>query len=173
MSLRISVLHPGTPRADCQLEFCAPGDQLDSDLFSEYDGFQLYVAADSEAWLEAAEIDFISDATGGQLTIKAPGLKGRAPDDDAPLLERVQWVLDQFINPQVANHGGHISLVDVTAEKTVVLRFGGGCQGCGMAHVTLKQGVEKTLLEKLPEVTSVVDVTDHQAGSNPYYQGAP
>ena len=169
IGLRLSVLHPGTPRADCQLEFCAPGDELATDVVFDYDGFKLFVAANSQEWLEEASIDFLTDETGGQLTIKAPGLKGKAPAADAPLKERVEWVLQQQINPQVASHGGQISLVDVTGEKEVVLRFGGGCQGCGMAHVTLKQGVEKTLLEHFPEISAVVDVTDHQAGANPYY----
>lgn len=170
MNLRISVLEPGTPRADCQLEFCAPGDQQNDDIPYAYDSFSLYVAAASEAWLEDALIDFVSDDTGGQLTIKAPGLKGRAPDADAPLRARVEWLLEHEINPQVASHGGHISLEDVTEDGRVTLRFGGGCQGCGMANVTLKQGVEKTLLERLPEITAVVDITDHEAGANPYYQ---
>lgn len=170
MGLRLSVLHPGTPQADCQLEYCAPGDARDDDLEQDYTAFKLYVDAASSTWLKTAVIDFVRDETGGQLTIKAPGLKGVAPADDAPLAERVQWVLDQEINPQVASHGGYISLEKVTAEQAVILRFGGGCQGCGMAHVTLKQGVEKTLYERLPEITAIHDVTDHAAGENPYYE---
>lgn len=170
MGLRISVVEPGTPRADCQLEFCAPGDENTTDIRTEFDGFSLFVAENSESWLDEAAIDFITDETGGQLTIKAPGLKGKAPDDDASLQERVEWVLEQHVNPQIAGHGGRISLVELTAEKEVILRFGGGCQGCGMAHVTLKQGVEKTLFEMLPELTAVRDVTDHSAGTNPYFE---
>lgn len=169
MGLRISVVHPGTPRADCQLEFCAPGDAQETDLSFAYDGFNLYVAADSESWLNEASIDYLSESAGGQLTIKAPGLKGKGPDASATLSERVAWLLEQRVNPQVASHGGHISLVEVTEAKEVILRFGGGCQGCGMAHITLKQGVEKTLLEELPEITAVRDVTDHSAGDNPYF----
>lgn len=170
MGLRLSILQPGTPNADCQLEFCAPGDELATDTAYDYDGFQLHVAANSEHWLVDAAIDFVTDDTGGQLTIKAPGLKGNIPGDDASLAEKVEWILEYKVNPQVASHGGSISLVEVTDAKEVVLRFGGGCQGCGMAHVTLKQGVEKTLFEFLPELTAVRDVTDHGAGANPYFE---
>jgi len=78
-------------------------------------------------------------------------------------------VLDEKINPAVASHGGHVDLVAVEGE-TAYLRFGGGCQGCGMASATLKNGVEKTLFAEVPQVTKVMDVTDHASGKNPYYE---
>jgi len=79
--------------------------------------------------------------------------------------------LDENINPGVASHGGHISLV-AAEDGVAYLRFGGGCQGCGMVNVTLKQGVEKVLFADVPGLSRVMDVTDHAAGSNPYYQPA-
>ena len=75
------------------------------------------------------------------------------------------------INPQIASHGGRVSLEEIAGDGIVVLRFGGGCHGCGMADVTLKQGIEKTLRSRLPEITEVRDATDHASGHNPYYRG--
>ena len=133
--------------------------------------FNLYVARPSEKWLEKAEIDFEEDATGGQLTIKAPGIKGSEPAEEASLEDRVQWLLQTEVNPALAAHGGRVALVEITEQKEVVLQFGGGCHGCGMADVTLKQGIEQTLTRHLPEITAVKDATDHHSGSNPYYAG--
>jgi len=169
LGLRIAVNHPGTPNASCDLQFCPEGQSRDDDRVVEYEAFNLYVALASEAWLEQAEIDFEESETGGQLTIKAPGIKGSQPAADAPLEQRIEWLLESEINPQLASHGGHVSLVEITHEMGVVLQFGGGCQGCGMADVTLKQGIEKTLTEKIPEITAVIDSTDHMSGTNPYY----
>ena len=82
--------------------------------------------------------------------------------------ERVQELLDSSINPAVAGHGGYIELIDVK-ESTVYLRMSGGCQGCGAADITLKAGIERMIFEEVPEVTEVLDVTDHASGANPYY----
>ncbi len=142
---------------------------MPDDHVREFDGFKLYVADASVKWLDKAEIDFEEDPTGGQLTIKAPGIKGSEPDSDASLEDRVSWLLQTEINPSLAAHGGHVALVEVTEQKEVILQFGGGCQGCGMADVTMKQGIEQTLSRHIPEITAVKDVTDHQSGSNPYY----
>ena len=103
------------------------------------------------------------------MTIKAPNIKGRAPAADANLSERVNWLLTTEINPSIASHGGQVALQEITADKEVVLQFGGGCHGCGMVDVTLKDGIEKTLREKLPEISGVIDATDHSTGENPYY----
>ena len=92
-----------------------------------------------------------------------------APAADASVVERVRYLIDAEINPKLASHGGRVSLREITAEGIVVLQFGGGCHGCGMSEVTLKNGIEKTLREKIPEVTGVRDVTDHKSGSKPYY----
>ena len=135
----------------------------------EFDGFNLFVANASEEWLHDAQIDFEEDETGGQLTIKAPGIKGSEPAADAAMEKRVNWLLDTDINPSLAAHGGRVSLVEITEDFKVVLQFGGGCHGCGMADVTLKQGIEQTLTRNIPEITGVLDATDHQSGANPYY----
>lgn len=167
--LRMSVVNGGTPAADCELSFCEPGEQASDDTELEFEGFSFFVDADSAPYLEDAVIGFRKDGLGGELTIKAPNLKGKEPGPDAPVRERVAWVLDAEINPMVAQHGGVVSLVEVTDDNEVVLRFGGGCHGCGMVDVTLKQGIERTLRERVPEVTAIRDATDHSQGTNPYY----
>ena len=78
-------------------------------------------------------------------------------------------MLETEINPALAAHGGRVGLVEITEEKQAVLQFGGGCHGCGMADVTLKQGIEQTLTQRIPEITGVLDATDHRSGKNPYY----
>jgi len=92
---------------------------------------------------------------------------GMAPSD---LKARVQTVLDTDINPAVASHGGHIELLEVKGTE-VYVHMGGGCQGCGQAAMTLKHGVQTSIMEAVPEVTAVYDTTDHAAGSNPFYRG--
>lgn len=96
-------------------------------------------------------------------TLPKPGL-------DTPQGQEVIRLLDEEINPSVAMHGGHISLIDIK-DDTVYIRLEGGCQGCGMADVTLKQGVEVTIKNALPSIKAVLDTTDHAEGLNPYYQG--
>jgi len=169
LGLRISVNHPGTPGASCDLQFSPEGRRMEDDRVVEFQGFNLYVAAASEKWLAEAAIDFEEDDTGGQLTIKAPGIKGSEPSADADMEQRVSWLLETEINPALASHGGHVGLVEITEKMEVVLQFGGGCQGCGMADVTMKQGIEQTLTRHIPEISAVVDVTDHQSGDNPFY----
>lgn len=168
VGIRLSAVNPGTPRADARLEFCDHGDLIGDEWAIDCQGFTLYVDAPSAPWLEGAEIDFTSNATGGQLTIRAPRIKGEAPSDGAGLVERVRWLIDSEINPQLASHKGRVELDSIDAEGVVYLRFGGGCHGCGMADVTLKQGIEKTMMGRIPEVTAVRDATDHSTGSAPY-----
>jgi len=156
MGVRLSAVEPGTPRADARLEFAEPADLQGDEWAVDCDGFTLYVAATSQS------------AGAQQLTIKAPKIKGDAPGEAASIVERVQWVIENEVNPQLASHGGRVSLQEVSAEGVVLLRFGGGCHGCGMADVTLKQGIEKTLMGRVPGVTAVRDATDHDTGQAPY-----
>lgn len=171
LGVRMQAVHPGTPKADCRLEFCETSDLTGGEWSLACDGFSLYVDAQSMPYLEDALIDFSSEATGGQLVVRAPKLKGSPPPADAGLAERVRYVLDTEVNPQIAAHGGRATLVDVTDDKAVILRLGGGCHGCGMADVTLKQGIERTLRKHFPEISAVRDATDHASGDNPYYRG--
>jgi len=175
IGLRVAVLHPGTPNASCDLQFHVPGQNAGNGMAEPektiaYERFNLYVAPGSERWLEEARIDFEKDEAGGQLTIKAPGIKGHKPADDAGLAERINWILEAEVNPDLASHGGMVGLEQITPENDVILRFGGGCQGCGLANMTLKEGIEKTLKHHFPEIREVIDATDHSSGDNPYYK---
>ncbi len=175
IGLRVAVLHPGTPNASCDLQFHVPGQNAgngaaEPEKTIAYERFNLYVAPGSERWLEEAKIDFEKDEAGGQLTIKAPGIKGHKPGDDADLAERINWILEAEVNPDLASHGGMVALEQITPENDVILRFGGGCQGCGLANMTLKEGIEKTLKHHFPEIREVIDATDHSSGDNPYYK---
>src|SRR6267378_356253 len=111
---------------------------------------------------------------GGQPTVAskpvAPAEPGSATADDA-LYERVADLFDSQVNPMVARHGGRVELIDVQ-DAVVMVRMAGGCQGCGMADVTLRQGIEAMLQQHVPEVKGIVDITDHTAGSNPYFAAA-
>lgn len=168
VGIRISAVHPGTPKADARLEFCDSGDLQGDEWSLDCEGFTLFVDADSAPWLDGAQVDYASNATGGQLTIKAPKIKGQVPGADATLEERVQYLLDSEINPMLAAHKGRVALERVDADGVVYLRFGGGCHGCGMVDVTLKNGIEKTMRERIPEVTAICDATDHATGAAPY-----
>jgi len=171
LGVRLKVVRGGTSSADCQLEFCEINDLEGNEWQLECEGFDLYIEASSVDYLDAAQIDYQAHATGGQLTIKAPKIKGVAPDAESSLVERVRYTLDTEVNPQIASHGGRVTLVEVDAHGTVILQFGGGCHGCGMVDVTLKEGIERTLRTHIPEITAVRDVTDHAKGEKPYYPG--
>ena len=168
LGVRLAAHQPGTMQADVRLEFAEPADLSGDEWAVDCEGFTVWVDAASVRYLDGAEIDYTYQATGGQLQIRAPKIKGEVPAESASLVERVAWIIEHEINPQLAQHRGHVALQEVTGDGVVVLRFGGGCHGCGMVDVTLKQGIEKTLLAKVPGVTAVRDATDHESGQAPY-----
>lgn len=169
-NIRVFVSNPGTPKAECGVSYCPDSAVERDDVTLSYEGFFAYIDAKSAPYLEEALIDYKTDEMGGQLTLKAPNAKARKVADDAPIAERVQYLVEAEINPQLANHGGHCTLIEVTDKGEAIFQFGGGCQGCGMIDVTLKDGIEQSLLEKFPgEITGVKDITEHTEGDNPYY----
>ena len=168
IGIRLSAMHAGTPKADVRLEFAEKGDLDGNEWAVDCEGFTLFIDGDTASYLDGAEIDYRTHATGGELNIRAPKIKGRAPAEGASIPEQVRWLLDNEINPQLASHKGNVRLEEVTADGVVLLRFGGGCHGCGMADVTLKQGIEKQLMAKIPGITAVRDATDHSTGEAPY-----
>jgi len=169
-NIRVFVVSPGTPSAECGVSYCPPDAVEESDTVLEFNGFDAVVDLESAPFLEEAEIDFVTDQMGSQLTLKAPNAKARKVDSDAPLSERVSYMIEAEINPQLASHGGKVTLVEITPEKEAVLQFGGGCNGCAQVDVTLKDGIEKQMLEQFAgELTAVKDATEHQAGEHSYY----
>jgi len=169
MAVRVFILDAGTPRAETCISFCRPGEEKQDDLVNEYEGFKAFVDKPSIPFLEDAVVDFAKDSMGGQLTIKAPNSRLPTISEDSSLEDRINYVLYNEINPGLAAHGGMVTLEEIADDNIAVLRFGGGCQGCGMVDVTLKHGVQKTLLEQIPQLTEVRDVTDHSNRENAYY----
>jgi Fe/S biogenesis protein NfuA len=168
IGIRIFINSPGTPKAETCIAYCREEDMQANDMKTEYSAFSAWFDGRSIPFLEDALVDYSTDRMGGQLTIKAPNSKLPKVSDDSPLEDRINFLLHNEVNPSLAAHGGEVSLVEVTAEKIAVLKFGGGCQGCGMVDVTLKQGVEKTLMDQLPQLTAVRDVTDHTDKTNAF-----
>jgi Fe/S biogenesis protein NfuA len=171
LGIRMFVSSPGTPKAETCIAYCRPDDLKDDDIIMEYEGLKGYFEARSAVFLEDAFVDYNADKFGGQLTIKAPNSKMPQVNDDSPLEDRVNYVLYNEVNPSLASHGGEVSLVKITEEKVAVLKFGGGCQGCSMVDETLKHGVERTLLEKVSELSAVKDETDHTDTTTAYFKG--
>jgi Fe/S biogenesis protein NfuA len=141
-------------------------DHDEDDVLFDGGGFSVLVDRRSLEDLRGATIDFVETVGGGGLQIDNPNPVWRDV-----LSRAVQDVLDAQINPAVASHGGWVDLLEVK-DQIAYVQLGGGCQGCGMADVTLKQGIEALILENVPEITTVVDTTDHASGTNPYYQPA-
>lgn len=171
MGVRIFVERPGTPHAECCMAYCASGEQESTDTQLELEGFSAFIDADSVPFLEDAVIDYSKDRMGGQLTFRAPKSKVPQIDENASVEQKVNYILYSEINPQLAAHGGNVQLIGLVEDDTVaVLKFGGGCQGCGMVDVTLKEGIEKTLLEKVPQLKRVTDDTDHSVTEHAYFK---
>lgn len=168
-NIRVFVVNPGSSQAECGVSYCPEDAVEDSDIRLPFNGFEAVVDAESAPFLEEAEIDFVTDKMGTQLTLKAPNAKARKLSENATLEEQVQHMLETEVNPQLANHGGQVSLVEITGEGVAVLQFGGGCNGCSMIDVTLKEGIEKEMIAKFDEITGVADITEHQAGEHSYY----
>ena len=168
--VRVYVTYPGTPRAETCLVYCKPGEETATDESRYFGELKVFIDKLSEPYLKDAEVDFKKNDMGGQLTIKAPNARLSHIDENSSITEQINYYLYSEINPGLAAHGGMVSLVEITENDSIaVLRFGGGCQGCGMVDLTLKEGVEKTLTEKIPQLKGVRDVTDHEDRSQAYY----
>ena len=170
VGIRIFVSQPGTPHAETCIAYCRPGEEQEGDTPVAYEQFTAWFEKRSESYLVDANVDYAEDRMGGQLTIKAPNARTPNVGPDASIEDRINYVLYNEINPGLASHGGQVSLVEILEDNTAILEFGGGCQGCAAVDVTLKNGVEKTLLEQIPELTGIKDSTDHTVTENAYYK---
>jgi len=172
LSVRVGVRNSSPFAPEYDLLLVEPEEIEPDDEVFDQDGFRLYADPESAEFLDGATIDWVESLQQSGFRIENPNVRplgSEAPEGE--LAERVQKVLDEQINPSVAQHGGRVSLVDVR-DEVVYLRMGGGCQGCGLAGVTLTQGIRKALHEAVPEIEGIEDVTDHSAGSDPYYDPA-
>ena len=170
LSIRIFIADPGTPKAETCLAYCKPDEAMPDDMILNLDLITVNIEKRSIPFLKDAEVNFDNDTFGGQLTIKAPNARLPNISADSPVEDRINYVIYNEINPMLESHGGEVSLVEFNNENEAVLQFGGGCQGCGMVDITLKDGIEKTLIEQIPEVKAVKDLTDHSIDDNAYYK---
>jgi len=166
LALRFAIVGRGPSGFQYKLGFVEAGERAPTDTRIDAGGFDLLIDAESVPNLEGASVDYV----------EGPHQSGFKIDNPNPLWSdaaalAVQRVLDAEINPAVASHGGFVTLLDVR-DGVVYIALGGGCQGCGMVDVTLKQGIEVRIREAVPEIREIVDTTDHAGGTNPFYQPA-
>jgi Fe/S biogenesis protein NfuA len=154
-------------KVNYRLSLILEGQERSEDIMINAEGFNVYIDARSADHLKGATLDYIEDMMNSGFKIDSP--KKLTPQLMGPVAARIQELIDQRINPAISNHGGWVNLVDIK-DTIVYVQLGGGCQGCGMVDVTLKQGIEVMIKEAVPEITQVLDVTDHAGGRNPYYQ---
>jgi len=156
------------------MSFRALDDAGQIDVVQHHDDLPVVIDGDSVEALAGATLDFAATGMVMQNPNKPAPRAAAAPplaDLSGAVAQAVLAILEQEINPAIASHGGRADLVAVE-ESIAYLRLSGGCQGCGMASVTLSQGIEVAILDNVPEITEVVDVTDHASGSNPYFESA-
>lgn len=153
-------------------------DVADDDLLVRHEDLTIVVPQADVENLRGATIKMSTNLLEPGLVLDNPNspspriLGGRdAVELSGSVAERAVQVMETMINPAIASHGGRAEIAGVE-DGTAYVRLGGGCQGCGMASVTLSQGIEATLVEMVPEITKVIDVTDHAGGDNPYYEAA-
>ena len=168
--IKIFVAEAGTPRAETCIAYSKKDEDLSAYLTIKEFDFDLFLEQKSLEFLKEAVVDYSPDKFGGTLTIKAPNAKLPQISEHASMEDKINYVLYAEINPGLAAHGGEVSLIEVLDNETAVLQFGGGCQGCGLVDLTLKDGVEKTLLEQIEGLKKVQDVTDHSYRENAYYK---
>jgi Fe/S biogenesis protein NfuA len=172
--LRISMHgSPATP--EFELTLVAEDERHADERTLDLDGLRVLVAESQAEALDGATVDFVErvNESGFQVVPRSGvadsgAFPGATTSPQGPIAERVREVLDQQVNPAIASHGGEISLVDVQ-ESEIYLEMSGGCQGCAMSRLTLRQGVERMLRQAIPELTAVHDITDHASGVNPYF----
>ena len=149
-----------------RLAFMKPEEREPGDVLDEAGGFPVVVDARSAPHLAGTAVDYVETPSQSGFKIDNPN-----PLWTDPLASAVQRLIDDEINPALASHGGYVHLLELS-DGVAHVELGGGCQGCGMAHVTLKRGIEARIREALPEVKEVVDVTDHAGGAKPYFRGS-
>lgn len=168
--LRLHALDPDTAYAQAGLAFVTIGPEHADDIVLGFEGFQLFIEGKYKDYLYEASIDIKMQDLQTEILIETPHLKPvNWLTEEATLFDKVHFVLETEINPVLAGHGGMAHVIKVSEDNTVFIQFSGGCQGCSQIDVTLQQGLQAVLLEKLPEIKELVDVTNHQAGQMPYF----
>ncbi len=165
MSLRMQILGRGPGGFQYAVRFVPEKDQAADDEAVQFDGFKVLIDLETAPNLKDSTLDYQEDDFQRGFLIENPN-----PVWKDSTAQAVQELLDTKINPGLASHGGFVALLDYK-DDTAYITFGGGCQGCGLVDVTLKEGVEVAIREALPQVKKVLDTTDHTTGKNPFYSG--
>jgi Fe/S biogenesis protein NfuA len=166
LALRLAITGRRPGGFQYKLGFVREDEKAENDVVIDAGRFKVFIDAESAPNLQGATLDFQEDPLQSGFKIENPNSGWTDPKAIA-----IQKLLDEHINPAVAEHGGYVVLLDVKDDIAYVA-LGGGCQGCGMADVTLKQGIEALITEEVPGIREVIDTTDHASGTNPYYQPA-
>jgi Fe/S biogenesis protein NfuA len=164
LALRLRVMEEGTTFRYV-FQFLEQRHRLEDDAVIDADGLPIYLDPESVTRIRGGTLEFIEDDRSAGFRFRNPN-KARLADH--PLAARIQEILETHVNPGLAGHGGHASLFDIE-DSRVYVRLSGGCQGCGQASATINDGVAATLKQFIPEITEVLDATDHADGTNPYY----
>ena len=165
-AIRVGIAGRGPAGFNYAMSLEEDAQPAEGEIVQDEGEFKILIEGASLEKLRGASVDFVGQLVGGGFKIENPNSVW-----DDPLAAEIQALIDSQINPGVASHGGYVELLDVK-DSRVFVRMGGGCQGCGMASVTLKQGVEVLIKQQFPQIEAVVDTTDHAGGENPYYQPA-
>ena len=169
VQLRIYVINPGTSLGHCGIAYWRAGAGTGEDAHLDCGDFRLYYRSEHAPFLDGASADCKKTFSGHTLSLLAPKAKQVQPvDENSPLAQRITHVLETEVNPHLAEHSGTVMLGEIREGGVITLKFGGGCHGCGHAELTLHDTVEKTLRERFPEITAVVDETAHDEGTQPY-----
>jgi Fe/S biogenesis protein NfuA len=166
LALRLEIAGRRPGGFQYKFGFVREDEKAADDAVVDAGSFQVFIDAESAPNLQGATLDFVETPEQSGFKIHNPNAAWTDPKAIA-----IQKLLDEHINPAVADHGGYVVLLDVKDDIAYVA-LGGGCQGCGMADVTLKQGIEALITEEVPGIRQVIDSTDHASGTNPYYQPA-
>ena len=170
-ALRVAVSGGSPVAPDFELTLVGPDEIRSGEKELDVSGLTIVVNEETAPRLEGATVDFVERVNESGFEVRmAPGESTPGAAPTGPLAERVREVLDSQINPAIASHDGAITLVDVR-DTEIYLEMSGGCQGCAMSRMTLRQGVERMVLQAVPEITVIHDVTDHASGENPFFEG--
>ena len=165
LGVRVVAHRQGRHRFRYELSLVMEGETSETDSVVDQEVFNVYLDPQTAESIEGTTVDFVSDVRGSGFVFENPQAEVKWDD---PLAQKVQKVIDERIAPSLAGHGGWVELLGIDGDAAMI-QFGGGCQGCGMSKVTLKDGIESAILEEVPEIKKVLDDTDHASGSNTYY----
>ena len=161
INLRIFVKYPYTKKAEVNLIYCHFGEELKNDYQINYENFLLFIENESIEAISNSVIDCEIKNDKQKLSIKSPNIKKYIENNNKSKIEQIRYVLDTEISAMLAKHNGNIKLIDLKNNDTLIVEFGGNCNGCNMIDITLTQIVEKIIKEKFPEIKKIEDISQH------------